>query len=252
MIHRASQTPGRRSSAPAGRSAGPRSADDPGRPGRAARAAGIDDDRTTTPAPSAGGAAGRLADDGAAAPAPPPEALLPGEDVGDAPRPSAPRGAMAIDPEERLQHALDAAYRYLGHRDRTVAELRRHLEGKRVEPATIDQALAALADQGYLDDARYARTFAEDRRLLDAWGADRIERRLRALGVAPEHIEAALEAQDAAGELDAALALLRRRIPVPPADDRARDRCLGVLARKGYDLEVAYDAVRAYSRESAA
>ena len=32
--------------------------------------------------------------------------------------------------EERLQHALDLAYRYLGRRDRTVLEVRRHLEGK--------------------------------------------------------------------------------------------------------------------------
>ena len=34
------------------------------------------------------------------------------------------------DPE-RLQHALDLAYRFLGHRDRTVAEVRERLAAER-------------------------------------------------------------------------------------------------------------------------
>ena len=150
------------------------------------------------------------------------------------------------DPAVRLQHALDLAYRYLGHRDRTVAEVRRHLEAKRVEPATIEDAVGELVEQGYLDDARYARRFAEDRRLLDAWGAERIERKLLAAGVTAELVAAAVEAQDAEDELDAAVAFLGRRFPEPPATDRDRDRALGMLVRKGYELELAHDAIRAY------
>jgi regulatory protein len=42
--------------------------------------------------------------------------------------------------------------------------------------------------------------------------------------------------------------LLRRRFPSPPDDDRGRDRALGLLVRRGYDLEMAYDAVRAFGR----
>jgi regulatory protein len=155
----------------------------------------------------------------------------------------------ALDPEARLQHALDLAYRYLGHRDRTAVEVRRHLESKRVEPATIDAALAELGDQGYVDDARYARRFAEDRRTLDAWGADRIERKLLQAGVEPELVAAALADQDDQGELGAAVSLLRRRFREAPSSDRDRERALGVLVRKGYDLDVAYDAVRAFERE---
>jgi regulatory protein len=147
-----------------------------------------------------------------------------------------------------LQHGLDLSYRYLGHRDRTVAELRRHLEGKRVEPDTIDEVVAELHEQGYLDDARFAQRFAEDRRTLDAWGAERIERKLREAGVAAEHIEAALSTQTANEAREAAIDLLRRRLSEPPRDDRGRERALGLLVRRGYDLELAYDAVRAFER----
>jgi regulatory protein len=157
-------------------------------------------------------------------------------------------GQTPLDPGARLQHALDLSYRYLGHRDRTVAEIRRHLEAKRVEPATIDAAVAELHEQGYLDDARFAQRFAEDRRTLDAWGAERIERKLRDAGVAAEHIAAALGTQSSDEEREAAIELLRRRLSEPPHDDRARERALGLLVRRGYDLELAYDAVRAFER----
>ena len=154
----------------------------------------------------------------------------------------------ATDPQAQLQEALDLGFSYLGHRDRTVAEVRRHLERKRVEPAAIDGALAELGRLGYLDDARYAQRFAEDRRRLDAWGAERIERRLVALGVPPEVAAAAIGTNDDHDELAAAVELLRRRIGRPPDTDRDRERALGLLARRGYELELAYDAVRAFVR----
>jgi regulatory protein len=153
--------------------------------------------------------------------------------------------------QERLQHALDAAYRFLGRRDRTVAEVRERLEADDIEPEVVDAAIEELTRMGYLDDARYAERFAEDRRTIDAWGAERIERRLMAVGVDPALIADALGDRGAAEELEAAVAVLRRRFPCVPADDRARDRALGMLVRKGYDLELAYDAIRAYERDAA-
>ncbi len=106
-------------------------------------------------------------------------------------------------------------------------------------------AVAELENQGYLDDARYVQRFTVDRRSLDGWGTLRIERRLLDLGVSPELIEAALGGRGAEDELQAAVAVLRRRGGggVSPTDERER-RALGMLVRRGYALELAYDAVR--------
>jgi regulatory protein len=158
---------------------------------------------------------------------------------------------VTLPSEERLQHALDAAYRFLGRRDRTVAEVRERLDAQEIDAEVVDEAIAELTRQGYLDDARYAHRFAEDRRTIDAWGAERIERRLLAVGVEPALIAAAIGERGAAEELEAALTVLRRRFPHAPTDDRDRDRALGLLVRKGYDLDLAYDAVRAYERDAA-
>lgn len=150
------------------------------------------------------------------------------------------------------ERALELAFRHLGKRDRTEAELRRHLAGKDVADAEADAAIAEVARMGYLDDARYAKTFAEDRRNLDGWGAERIERRLLELGVEREHVAAALGDRDVGEELEAALELLRRRFgDRAPGTERERERALGMLVRKGYDLELAYDAVRAFERAGA-
>ncbi|HEY7623037.1 MAG TPA: regulatory protein RecX [Solirubrobacteraceae bacterium] len=158
---------------------------------------------------------------------------------------------MTAGPHECLEHALDVAYRYLGHRDRTVAEMRGRLDAEGVQPAVVEEAVAELERQGYLDDARYARRFAEDRRTIDAWGTERIERRLLAVGVDPALIAAALDERGATEELEAALAVLRRRFPNAPSDDRIRERALGLLVRRGYELDLAYDAVRAFERDAA-
>jgi regulatory protein len=53
--------------------------------------------------------------------------------------------------------------------------------------------------------------------------------------------------QDHDDELEAAVALLRRRVPTAPTTPRERDRALGMLVRKGYELELAYDALRRYA-----
>src|SRR3954451_2947784 len=151
------------------------------------------------------------------------------------------------DPEARLQHARDVAWRALNRRERTVTEMARLLADKRVEPSAIDTVVGELREQGYLDDASYARRFAEDRRRLDAWGADRIERKLLSLGVDRDLIAEALADHAHDDELAAAGEVLARRFPQPPQTPRERDRALGVLVRKGYDLEVAYDALRRHA-----
>ena len=157
-----------------------------------------------------------------------------------------------------LQRALELAYRYLNRRERTVHEVRARLEAKDTAAAVVDEAVAILAEQGAVDDTRFARLFVQDKRELEQWGAERIRRGLLARGVDRELIAQAL-AQSGEGvdrdapetELDRALNVLRRRFTAPPRDRRGRDRALGVLIRKGYDPELALDALAAYGRDPA-
>ena len=148
------------------------------------------------------------------------------------------------------ERAIDLAWRAVGIRERTEAELRAYLERKRADPAAIEVAAQELRRVGYLDDASYARRFAQDKRQLERWGNERIARDLRRRGVAPEHVEAALEGQGFQAQLLSALELLAERLPAAPADERERGRAWSLLVRRGYAAELAYEAVREHSRRA--
>jgi regulatory protein len=135
----------------------------------------------------------------------------------------------------------------LSVRDRSVAELRIYLEGKRVEPGLIDEVVAELERTQVLDDARYAERFTEDRRSLSGWGPERIEQELGRRGISAELTEQALARRTRGDELAAAQGLLADRFAALE-DDRARNRAWQLLVRRGFDAELAYDAVRAHDR----
>jgi regulatory protein len=141
------------------------------------------------------------------------------------------------------ERALQLGYRAVGRRERTVAELRTFLERKRVEPEAIDDTVAELTQAGFLDDARYAQRFAEDKRELERWGSERIARELHRRGVPPTLIESAVSDRSREAELETALLLLAQRVP-SLRDDRERDRAWRLLIRRGYEAELAYEAVR--------
>lgn len=108
--------------------------------------------------------------------------------------------------------------------------------------------MAELSEAGVLDDASFAERFAHDKRDLAGWGPERIGQDLARRGVPNALIELALAARTREDELTAARALLADRFGDPLGDDRTRNRAWQLLVRRGYDAELAYDAVRAHDR----
>ena len=147
---------------------------------------------------------------------------------------------------------LTVAYRYINARERTAAEVEAKLARRGFEPEQVRDAIAELRALGYVDDARYARLFVTDKRLLEAWGSERIARELARRGVERDLIEAVLEQKAGEeGELERAVALIERRWKCPPRDRRERDRALGVLLRKGYESTLALEALETTRRRRA-
>lgn len=88
---------------------------------------------------------------------------------------------------------LDVAISALRHRDRTAAELDERLAAKGIDAAERRQALETLGRIGYVDDARFARTRAEQ--LAGRGSGDALIRRdLGRRGIDAEVVEAALHA----------------------------------------------------------
>lgn len=109
----------------------------------------------------------------------------------------------------------------------------------------IDEVIAELERTQVLDDTRFAERLTDDRRSLSGWGPERIELDLARRGVPRELIEPALARRSREDELAAASQLLAERFPALE-DDRARNRAWQLLVRRGFDSELAYDAVRSH------
>jgi regulatory protein len=129
--------------------------------------------------------------------------------------------------------------------------MRTWLERKRVGPEAIEHAVEQLTAAGFLDDTRFAERYAEDKRGLQQWGTERIQRDLLRRGIPSQLVEEVIAARDREHELEAAVDLLGERV-APPADDRERDKAWRLLIRKGYEPDLAYDAVRAHAARRAA
>ena len=133
-------------------------------------------------------------------------------------------------------------------RERTEREIEAFLARRGYEGSVVDDVIRALREEGLVDDAGYARRFAEDRRLIDRWGSERIARDLERRGVARELIEQTLAGNSRHDELNAAVELLDRRFPLPFEGDRERDKAWRMLVRRGYEPELAYSAVRQHEQ----
>jgi regulatory protein len=149
-------------------------------------------------------------------------------------------------PEDAFERAVGA----LGQRERTSAELAAWLAERGYGPTEVKAAIERLTAIGELDDERFACRYAEDKRELRGWGADRIREALAAKGLDRATIDVALGAVTADEELTRAIELLERR-GERAVDESSRSRALGFLARRGYESELAYEAVRAFERRAA-
>lgn len=157
--------------------------------------------------------------------------------------PRAPADGPGRDP-------FELALATIQRRERSIAEVVDWLVERGYGRDQVDDAVGRLIEVGALDDERFARAFAEDKRVISGWGSGRIEAALRERGIDPPLIDRAC-AEDRRDEVERAAGLLVDR-GATVADDRDRGRALGFLTRRGYEYEIAYDAVRSLERADVA
>lgn len=149
-------------------------------------------------------------------------------------------------PEELARRAYALGVKLLGARDHSSAEIVRKLSQRDFDEAAIAAALAELRDANYVDDERYARTFAEQ--LLERGrGPLAIRAKLRERGIDADVADDAIAALEADWIERAGRVLEGRFAPAAIADDepKGRARIARFLQGRGFG---ASDALRALDR----
>ncbi|MBI3934007.1 MAG: RecX family transcriptional regulator [Acidobacteria bacterium] len=138
-------------------------------------------------------------------------------------------------PDEKALYEI--AVRALARGARSTGELRRLLEQRKAEKSDVDAVIARLREHGYLDDARYARSFVSSRIENDRQGARRVERDLAARRVHPEVIQKTVRAAyEEVDERELLRDYLRRKVRLtkPPQKASAVTALYRRLLRAGF------------------
>lgn len=111
---------------------------------------------------------------------------------------------------------LDYALRTLTGRALSLAEMRTRLHRRALTPSDVEEVLAKLKDAGYLDDSRFAESYATARRDTQGFGQARVLRDLRTRKVpgnlADQAVRDAFEEVDETAMVEAYLARKYRTV----------------------------------------
>jgi regulatory protein len=152
----------------------------------------------------------------------------------------------ALQDESAVEQAYQRAAHFLGVRPRSVAEVRRRLTEAEVAPAAIEAAITRLLEQGYLDDAAFARFWVENRQRFRPKGEQALRQELRRAGVAAETIQESLAELDTTEAAYSAARPQAERWKLLAQEDPAafRQKLSAWLARRGFSYGEVREVVR--------
>jgi regulatory protein len=149
------------------------------------------------------------------------------------------KALCAID---EVARAFDQAVTLLARRPYSAAEIRRHLETKRVALSVIEEVLARLSQSGYIDDRTFVQYWIENREQFKPRGARALQQELRQKGISQDLIDEALEVLDLHDSAyRAAQEKIRRLHGLKQSDFRVK---LGsFLVRRGFDYDIVREVI---------
>lgn len=152
---------------------------------------------------------------------------------------------------DAVSKAYDRAVTFLSTRPRSTAEVRRRLREAGVDEEAIEAAIVRLSEQGYLNDAEFARYWVENRQRFRPKGEQALRQELRRAGVDSEAIDASLEGLDPTEAAYAAARPKAERLQaLVQQDPSAFKQKLGnFLLRRGFTYEVVREVTNRLLRE---
>lgn len=160
--------------------------------------------------------------------------------------------STSLDPAKARERVFQRAGKLLAAKQRSVEELReRLLEGRGATPQIVDMVIDRLREYGYLDDARFAQSFASLRVQQRPLGRQRLQRDLWLKKIDKQTAESALdqvfEQTPEEDLIDKAISK-RIRLRGTPKTRAEAKKLFDHLLRQGFAFELVSDKIRAISR----
>lgn len=158
-----------------------------------------------------------------------------------------------LDPAKARERVFQRAAKLLAAKQRSVEELReRLLEGRGATKANVEEVIARLREYGYLDDAKFAQSYASLRLRERPIGRRRLQRDLWLKKIDKTTAEAALdEVFESTPEEDLIARAIAKRIRLrgKPKTREDAKKLFDHLLRQGFEFDLVSEKVRALSKQ---
>ena len=158
--------------------------------------------------------------------------------------------------ERKLTYTLEEAKRslerYCVYQERCHKELEKKLREMRMIPEACDLILLHLMEHDFLNEERFARSFARGKFRIKQWGRRRIEIELKQRDISTYNIKAALS-EISAEEYETVFAEVSRKkfqSVNEPNVLKKRKKVADYLLRKGFESNKVYEVLRELEKEN--
>ena len=134
---------------------------------------------------------------------------------------------------------------YCAYQERCHQEVRRKLRSMGMIPLAIDDIMVHLIKNNFLNEERFARSYARGKFRIKKWGRIRIERELKARGLSDYTIEAGLDEIDEDEYMDTFETLAEKKYATIKDTNpyKAKTKLANYLLYRGWETDLVYEKI---------
>jgi regulatory protein len=145
-----------------------------------------------------------------------------------------------------LQEATRKLEYYCAYQDRCHKEVTGKLKDMRMIPESIDHILNHLIQEGYLNEERFAKSFARGKFNIKNWGRVRISNELKQRDISSFNIKIALKEIDDTQYMAKLHAIAKKKVTQINESNKnvKKKKLANYLLYRGWESHLVYDQVR--------
>lgn len=146
------------------------------------------------------------------------------------------------------EQALQKIYHYCAYQERSHKEVRNKLYGYGLWRNQVEDLVTRLITEGYLNEERFAKSFAGGKFRMKKWGKVKITRELEAQGLTPRCIRQGLNEIDQSDYQRTLETLITKKWDATEESNafKKKDKVARYAIMKGYEPDLVWGILREY------
>jgi len=146
---------------------------------------------------------------------------------------------------DKLEIIMNKARHFCSYQERCTSEVKDKLVAWKAPASLMEKILALLKEENYLDDERFARTFASGKFRIKHWGKIRIRHELNSKGLSGDDIMKGLEEIDQEEYMKELERILTGKNKELNDNDpyRKRKKLISFVLQRGFEYDLVFQVL---------